>query len=319
MSQFYHNRNTDNVFFRELIISVLNFLTDKITIQNVTSASTTDVIVPFLYNASGDERFMQDLFLQNTMSDCIDLKIVEGNIEVIPRGQLTLTSLSINAANLTNRYVYGQYLKEIDGELKTFYAPIHLLPISASFDSVVIVDGRLNMFKILEKLMQVFYKAHKFSFLHRGINIEVEIGFPNESAYESTYEFSFGDNTTNKIPFNITCNTFYPVIDNTEEMQASNNMETFTLSWQVPEQTPRKVGVDSYIAIDPAPIPTYTDIESRKNAIVQDEGKANYDPEKILEEELKKDEEFKNVDNNLHRPGQFGTLTKTLNEEIKKY
>lgn len=327
MSQYYHDRNVDNVYFRELLISVLNYLTDKVYITNTVDNETTTVTVPFLYNASGDERFMQDLFLYNTMNDCIDLKAVEGNIDITPRGHLTLSDVSIDLSRLTNRYAYGYYTQIIDGQQIMFTAPIQFIPITANFSIEIIVDGRLNMFKIIEKIISLFYKGHKFNFLHRGMNIEVELGFPEDTAYESKYEFSFGDATTNKITLGLNCISHLPVIDSTQEIRIDKRIEQFNISWDVPESIPRFIGVDNYIAMDTEKIDAYKKIVSRKNAIVTDEGKKNYRDgtnsnyfEYGIDEHGGTEEvDNINVDNNIHRVDQFGIPTKTLNDEIDKY
>jgi len=43
-----------------------------------------------------------------------------GDYEVVPRGMLQLTGLNVDAGSQTNKYVRSEFVREYDGQLKTF-------------------------------------------------------------------------------------------------------------------------------------------------------------------------------------------------------
>ena len=86
MSGFLEKYNTDEVFLRGLITSLLKSLNDKLKyIQINDKQEVLEVYVPFFYSMTGDESFLQDFFLEYT--ECLtDKKMAEGNYDVLPRG-----------------------------------------------------------------------------------------------------------------------------------------------------------------------------------------------------------------------------------------
>ena len=113
---FQHKYNTDNIHSRAIIVGLINMLNNKIQYENQLSNTEKDVIeVPWFFAKSVDERFLQDYF--TFWSDCIHPKLVDGNYDITPRGIITLTSKGIESSSLTQRFVRGSYVKEIDGKL----------------------------------------------------------------------------------------------------------------------------------------------------------------------------------------------------------
>ena len=118
-TSFLHKYNTDNVHSRAVIVGLVNLLNTRVQYENVLSDTNIDIVtVPFFYSMTGDERFLQDYFLE--WNDCIHPKIADGNYDVIPRGIVTLESNTINTTAMTHRFVRGSYVKEVAGQLQTF-------------------------------------------------------------------------------------------------------------------------------------------------------------------------------------------------------
>jgi len=61
---FLEKFNTDDVFFRGLIIGLLRNMNDKITYyQTGSDQIKREVFIPFFYSMAGDEPFLQDFYL----------------------------------------------------------------------------------------------------------------------------------------------------------------------------------------------------------------------------------------------------------------
>lgn len=233
MSKFLGKYNSDDVYFRAVIAALLNFISEKIQIWNVQEGQEVVYNVPFYYNAGGDERFMQDIFQQHTLNDCIVNPVIEGNTDIIPRGHITLSGITVEASSLSNRFVRGNWIKEEGDEIVTYNSPMNIIPLTLNFDCLVKVDGILMSFKLIQRIIETFYKRGMIEFLWKGIPLKAYVGFPEDNSFEHIHEFAFGDDTINKITFNIEVQTQIPVMDMTQTFKESNSIESFTLKTSI--------------------------------------------------------------------------------------
>lgn len=226
-----HRYDYDDVFFRSVSIGLINLLTNKLHIwHRQDDTKYIDVPVPFFYDHAGDERFIQDMFFGNSLDDCVDLKQAEASYDKIPRGHIKLTSASINASMLTNRFVRGEFRKENDkGQLITYNAPINHIPLDLSFEVKMVLDGELGALKIWQRLIEVFYKIHIFSFLWGGFVIKAQVGFPESHDLSKSPATTYGEDKQLEIPFNLEVQTFLPVIDTTLEFRKDVRIEQFNV------------------------------------------------------------------------------------------
>lgn len=229
MSAFLTKYNSDDVFFRAVTVGLLNFMSSKLQIWNVINDQTYEYPVPFYYNASGDERFMQDIFQQHTLNDCITEKVVEGNTDVIPRGHITLSNITVQASELSNRFVRGEWTKAVADELLTYNSPMNIIPLILNYDVEIHVDGQLMAFKLAQRIIQTFYKAYPFEFMWEGYALRGAVAFPEDIGKEDVYEFSFGDDTTTKITFSLEVEAKLPVVDMTQTFLKSNSIQEFNV------------------------------------------------------------------------------------------
>jgi len=181
MSKFLTKYNSDDVYFRSIIVALLNYMSEKIYVWNIENGIRKEYSVPFFYNAGGDERFMQDIFQQHTLNDCITEKVVEGNTDVIPRGHITLSGVTVEASSLSNRFVRGRWTKEEGDEIVTYNSPMNIIPMNLAFECIVHVDSKLMSFKILQKLIQTFYKRGMLEFLWEGMPLKAYVAFPEDN------------------------------------------------------------------------------------------------------------------------------------------
>jgi hypothetical protein len=209
MSQYNHEFNKDNVVLRYIIVATLAELRDKVYFYNQTDEDTlSKVNVPFIYSITGDERFLQDNFVY----DAIDDGKAIGDYEVVPRGMLQLDSLSIDSGSLTNKFIDAQFVKEVNGQLKTITASTMFLPLDLTFSVTMICTNNLEMLKVTEAIISKLYKATLFQVDLGMFRVQASMQIPEDFSQEKPFEFSIDDKKEFHVTFNIEVKSFMPVL-----------------------------------------------------------------------------------------------------------
>lgn len=218
----------DDSIIRSIIVGCINLLNENIKIYIKKSNDSKDLIehsIPFYYSMSNDERFIQDYYTY--WGDCAP-KNIEGGLTQIPRGMIYANGISIKSSELTNRYVRGVYTKEEDGELKQYSSYINSIPIQVTFNSEIISDTINECLKIIESIISTFYKTQVFSIIYKGMRVPVQIGFPESYNYDARTEIKEGTAAEPyKISLQLECDSFMPLIDQTEEAFLGDSIEGF--------------------------------------------------------------------------------------------
>lgn len=222
-TNYFHRFNTDNVHARAVIVGLVNLLNSKVQYENVYSDTESSVVtVPFYYNFGGDERFLQDYFTH--WNECMTPQMVDGNIDPIPRGIVTLGASTINTNMLTNRFVRGNFVKQVGNEVLTYSAFLNSIPLTMSFDVKIVADTSLDAFKIQQAVLETFYKTQVFSVEFRGFRVPCQVGFPEDQGIEKTFEFTYQSETEISFSCPLQLETYYPVTDPTTQRFGGNRM-----------------------------------------------------------------------------------------------
>lgn len=233
----YNNyKNPDDVHAREITLGLLYFLNHKIFFRNVINSYTNDIIdVPFTYSLTGDERFLQDDYMR--ARNCIHTSMLDGNYDRLPRGHINISSYEIDRDNLTNRFVRGVHFKNIDGKIKAYNSFINMIPMKLEYECKIQVDTTLDMYKISQQLIEVFYASHTFNCTYKGYRIPCTVAFPDTYTGEKTLEYSGGDIESPSITFVLTIETFIPVENKETEFANNNRITTFIDNYNVDSGT----------------------------------------------------------------------------------
>lgn len=222
-SKYLHKFNTDNVHARAVIVGLVNLLNSKIQYDNIYSDTEfSTVTVPFYYNFGGDERFLQDYFLE--WNDCITPQMADGNVDPIPRGIVTLESSTINTNQLTNRFVRANYVKQVGNEVLSYNSFLNSIPLTMNFAVVIAADTALDAFKIQQSVLEIFYKTQVFSVEFKGFRVPCQVGFPEDQGIEKTFEFTYQGETDIRFNVALQLDTYFPVTDKTTERFNGNRM-----------------------------------------------------------------------------------------------
>lgn len=221
--------NTDDIFFRNLTISLLDLFNSTMSITLARKDANETFSVPFLYNYGTDEGFLKDFYI-GLPNDC-KIPVAEGTYDIIPRGIVTLNSFQVKTTDITNKFVRGQYTEQSKGPndenvLNGYSAMLYSLPLSVKFDVKVIVDNLNKAFKISEKLLDLYYSNRVVYFQYNGLRIPAQFQFPNtENPLEGKkYQFTYADNNKMNVTMSIDVETYFPSFDPTSRQRAGNVM-----------------------------------------------------------------------------------------------
>ena len=239
MSQLYDLEfNKDDVILRNIIVGVLATLNNKMWwYQQISQTEKQKVNVPFYFSTTGDERFLMDMFMNTVSAGGTDTKNAEGVYNQLPRAILQLDGIAIDAGSLTNKFVRAFYQRvQDDGTLKTFNSEVFMVPLKLTFICDLYVDSNLDVFKAIQRTIEIFYKHNLFQIDIDGTRIPAVASLPEDFAKERPIEFTFGDKKEWKINYSIEVQTFMPIFKNEDngfigprntEMFAGNVMEGF--------------------------------------------------------------------------------------------
>jgi len=234
MNPFNFKTNSDNVFFRALIVAFINALNDRIKYDVIISPTETRTFsLDFYYSLVGDGRFIQDKFIN--MDNC-KFEFADGNYDPIPRGVVNIAGIQMPEDSLTNNYVRIEYQKLVDGAMKTYSAQAIIVPLRVQFRVDIIVDILLDYFRIAQVAFSEFFKTIPFSFRYESIRIPARAMIPSPLPGEKQYSYEVGQDQRIKMGFDIEVETYLPVIDKTTEFFKGNSIQTFSSSSQVYRQ-----------------------------------------------------------------------------------
>tara|TARA_R100000544_G_scaffold15287_1_gene7116 strand:+ start:374 stop:1369 length:996 start_codon:yes stop_codon:yes gene_type:complete len=211
MSAYNQEFNYDNTIIRYIIVALLAELKDKVYYYNQIDAETLKKIpVPFFYSITGDGRFLMDNFLYD--AEAAGKAI--GDYEVVPRGILQLTGISIDSGNQTNKFVRSEFVREWEGVLKTFSLETNFLPLTMTFSTTIVCSDNLEMLKVTESLMSKLYKNTLFQVDLGMFRIQASCQVPEDYSQDRLFEFQLNDKKLFEVTFDIEVKSFMPVFEN---------------------------------------------------------------------------------------------------------
>lgn len=231
---FLDKFNSDDIFFRGLIIGLLRSMNEKITyFQTSSSGKIQEIYIPFFYSLAGDESFLQDFYLN--YGDCDgNPAFAEGNYDVIPRGIIEYTGSRITTSSSTNKYVRGTYEKEIPqesggSEIKAYSAYLSPIPIDATFALKIKVDTATDALKIQARTIEVLFKNFIYYFQYNGFRVPVQVSLPDQIPDKNPNQFSFSYGSTRgegiTLSLSVNVETYLPQIDTTSIRFRGNLMQ----------------------------------------------------------------------------------------------
>jgi hypothetical protein len=233
-SQNIRNSNTQDIFLRNATLSLLDVLNRQIIIELVRDGEIEKHEIPFFYNFAADEGFMKDFFIQ-IPEGCKIPTLAEGNYDIIPRGIITLSSFSVKSSDITNKFVRGSFTQqELDDNNqkvnKGYSGRLYSLPMELKFSAKILCDNLNKTFKIMEKIIDMFYKNRVVYFQYRGIRIPGQFTFPDSESFQKEYNFDYTNDQRVNITFDIAMETYFPSFNEDSVFYKGNTIKQFGLN-----------------------------------------------------------------------------------------
>ena len=249
------NQNVQDIFLRNATLSLLDILNRKIIIDLVRDGNIEKHEIPFFYNFSGGEGFMKDFFIE-VPNECKIPIHAEGNYDIVPRGVVTLKSFQIKSSDITNKFVRGTFLQQQRGENdekvdKAYSARLYTLPLMLKFDVKILCDNLNKTFKIMEKIIDMYYKNKVVYFQYRGVRIPGQFVFPDSENFEKKYDFDYESDQRVNISFQIDMETYFPSFDETTVFYKGNTIGQIELNQKI-KDSGASIS-DSWIDVDHPP------------------------------------------------------------------
>ena len=201
--------NYDDVFLRSLTLGAISEFYRKVRWINKWDDKEKLITVPVFYSLMGDDRFLLDAFVDDTVGDRPDL-----NIDPKPRATFVLKSSTIKRDEYANPNANIEYFKEENGILKKFIGKMRFLPIKASYEMSILLSKEIDYMKCQESLWEFFF-AYKFFYIkYNSIRIDCILEIPDDKDFEITRELEgigkSGD-TDKFIKFNFDIHSYFPI------------------------------------------------------------------------------------------------------------
>lgn len=188
----------------------------------------TLVKVPFWFSTTGQERFLQNYFLNDVVDDP-EGNLAESVYNEIPRGIAEMGGISIDQQNISNKFirVIRQY-QDKDGELNPYSVEVFWVPLEIDFSVKIYVSSVLDQLKCSKSVISNFYKASHFSIDDALVKIPSSIKFPDSVSTERAVEFGFDDKKEYYVNFDCILQTVMPVYDERTKIFKGDRIEGFS-------------------------------------------------------------------------------------------
>jgi hypothetical protein len=225
MSAYNKKHNSDDITIRNITVGLVKEFDKGLTLVNIRKDKREEIKIPFYYSSTGDERFMQDFFLNDPLTDP-DGRISETDIHRTPYGLITLNGLkTIRTDSITNKFVRGSYLKEDEeGELKTYTANLFSIPILLNYNIEIRISTVTDQFKVAEVLVREYFKNRTFHVNVNNVVIACTMKLPETFEGERTMEFGFDTDKIINITFSIDVESYMAHFDSNTEIFIGNRI-----------------------------------------------------------------------------------------------
>lgn len=212
--------NYNNIFFRMLHISLAKTLNKRIRWINYFKDEKKCVVVPMYLSMAGSERFLLDSFLDDITDQRVEL-----NTDQIPRGIIIPTSFSSMSDEFANPNIYIPKNTKIRDNYVKIVNKVYAIPINVSYEIEIRVDSEIDVYKVSEKILDLFFNYKFFNMDYFGIKIDNVLELPDDRTIQLPRDGTIGLDSDNEksIKFSLNVRTNYPswIID-TDEVECEN-------------------------------------------------------------------------------------------------
>lgn len=201
--------NYDDNFVRMTTIALCKVLGSKVRwINRWSDGKKIRVLIPFYTSFAGQERFMLDAFVDDTVGNRVEL-----NTDQKQRGIVTFKGGSQRDDEFANPNQYLSKETKINDEFKVIVSRTKAVPISLSYDIQIRLDNEWEVDICYTKILDVLYNYRFFNISYFGLKIDAFFKLPSETGIEIPREISISSEGIMTMKFTLEVNTYYPVFN----------------------------------------------------------------------------------------------------------
>lgn len=201
--------NYDDNFVRMSTIALCKVLATKIRwINRWSDGKKIRVLIPFYTSFAGQERFLLDAFVDDTVSTRVEL-----NTDQKQRGIVTFKGGSQKDDEFANPNQYLSKETKLNDEFKSIVSRTKAVPITLSYDIMIKLDNEWEASICYTKVLDMLYNYRFFFISYFGMKIDAFFRLPTESGIEIPREINLASDNTITMKFTLEVSTYYPVFN----------------------------------------------------------------------------------------------------------
>lgn len=224
MDKSVHNNkyNYNDVFLRNVIIGLMSFLKDRISIV-YTSEEQGEYkhVIPFYYKTRASTMFLLDSFYD----DVKDVR-VDSNTDIIPRGVFSFETWTYSNDTFTNPTVRYDIPEMLEEELISKNRQIKFVPIEITCEVEFTIETLFEQFTLWQELVTHLYSYSYFTFEHKYITLHAHITNSESTNNVIKFDKNFAHEDRIVMPFSFTIKTHFPIVDMSEIVYSNQ-----TVNW----------------------------------------------------------------------------------------
>jgi len=240
MNNIGHEFDYDDHFFRMITVSLAKTLSknvrwiNKFSPNNDKESGFKRVFLPFYTSLTGEEQFILDAFVD----DIVD-KRVSMNTDQLQRGSITWTGFNTRSEEFSNPNQYLSKNVNINNKLRKVISKAKGVPISCNYEIEIQLATSMEIDKVSQKLLNIFYNYMFFSFDYYGLKIDAFFNLPDDKQIEIVREINMESDRKKKITFSLEIQTYYPIfmIDTDDLIVCDNDNDINWEYLEIPKPT----------------------------------------------------------------------------------
>lgn len=199
--------NYDDNFVRMATIGLTRVLGTKIRwINRWSGDKKIRVLIPFYASFAGQERFMLDAFVDDTVSTRAEL-----NTDQKQRGVVTFKGGTQKDDELANPNQYLSKETKLNDEFRSIVSRTKAVPITLNYEIQIRLDNEWEATECYTKILDMFYNYRFYSISYYGMKIDAFFRLAPDSGIEIPREINLQSDNTISIKMSIEVQTYYPV------------------------------------------------------------------------------------------------------------
>ena len=214
------NYNYDDNFVRMTTIALCKVLTTKVRwINRWSEGKKIRVLIPFYTSFAGQERFMLDAFVDDTVSTRVEL-----NTDQKQRGIVTFKGGSQRDDEFANPNQYLSKETKINDQFRAIVSRTKAVPISLNYEIKIKLDNEWEADTCYSKVLDTLYNYRFFNVSYFGMKIDAFFKLPSDGGIEIPREINLTSDNTITMTFTLEVHTYYPIFEvSTDDLEVCDN------------------------------------------------------------------------------------------------